>query len=153
MEWFVKAFIRASLVWFALGIITGLAMAVHPAWVIYRPAHAHMVVAGFITMMVFGVGYQLLPRLFGFALHSRRLAIAHWWLGNIGLGGMIAGFFATPHIGARAAWVTGPGGILFTAGALAFVYNMWLTFDKADARQRERIVSALREKGLPTADG
>ena len=66
---------------------------------------------------------------------------------------MIAGFFATPHIGARAAWVTGPGGILFTAGALAFVYNMWLTFDKADARQRERIVSALREKGLPTADG
>ena len=54
MEWFVKAFIRASLVWFALGIITGLAMAVHPPWVIYRPAHAHMVVAGFITMMVFG---------------------------------------------------------------------------------------------------
>ena len=152
MEWYVKAFIRASLVWFALGVITGLAMAIHPAWVIYRPVHAHMVVAGFITMMVFGVGYQLLPRLFGFALHSRRLAIAHWWLGNIGLSGMVAGFCATPHVGARAAWVTGPGGILFATGALAFVYNLWRTFDKADARQRERIVVALRAKGLPTAD-
>ena len=153
MEWFVKAFIRASLVWFALGIVLGLAMAIHPPWVIYRPAHAHMVVAGFITMMVFGVGYQLLPRLFGFALHSRQLAIAHWWLGNIGLGGMVAGFLLTPHIAVRAAWVTASGGILFAAGALLFVYNMWRTFDKADARQRERIVMALREKGLPTADG
>jgi cbb3-type cytochrome oxidase subunit 1 len=39
-------------------------MAIHPPWVIYRPAHAHMNVVGFLTMMVFGVGYQLLPRLF-----------------------------------------------------------------------------------------
>lgn len=153
MDWFVKAFIRASLVWFALGIGLGLAMAMHPAWVIYRPAHAHMVVAGFITMMVFGVGYQLLPRLFGFALHSRRLAIAHWWLGNVGLAAMVAGFVATPHVGVSAAWVTATGGIFFAAGALAFVFNMWVTFNKADARQRERIVVALREKGLPTAEG
>ena len=43
-------------------------------------------------------------------------------------------------------------GVLFAAGALAFVFNMWVTFNKADARQRERIVAALREKGLPTAD-
>ena len=56
MEWFVKAFIRASLAWFALGITLGLAMAAHPPWAVYRPVHAHMNVVGFITMMVFGVG-------------------------------------------------------------------------------------------------
>jgi cbb3-type cytochrome oxidase subunit 1 len=153
MDWFVKAFIRASLLWFASGIALGVAMAIHPAWVIYRPAHAHMVVAGVITMWVFGGGYQLLPRLFGFGLHSRRLAVVHWWLCNLGLTGMVAGFLATPHVGIRAAVVTSVGGILFTAGALSFVFNMWITFNKADARQRERIVSALRDKGLPTADG
>ena len=124
-----------------------------PGWVIYRPAHAHMVVAGFVTMMVFGVGYQLLPRLFGFALHSRRLAEAHWWMANVGLAGMVAGFIATPHVGIRAAWATSIGGVLFAAGALAFVANMWVTFNKADVRQRDRIVAALRERGLPTADG
>jgi cbb3-type cytochrome oxidase subunit 1 len=152
MEWFVKAFIRASLMWFAVGIAAGLSMALRPAWVIYRPAHAHMMVAGFITMMVFGVGYQLLPRLFGFALHSRRLAEAHWWMSNVGLLGMVVGFIITPHIGIRGTWATSAGGLLFAAGALAFVVNMWVTFNKADARQRERIVAALREKGLPTAD-
>ncbi len=41
MEGFVKAFIRASLVWFALGITLGVAMAAYPPWVVYRPAHAH----------------------------------------------------------------------------------------------------------------
>jgi cbb3-type cytochrome oxidase subunit 1 len=153
MDWFVKAFIRASLVWFALGVLLGLAMAAHPPWVIYRPAHAHMVVAGFITMMVFGVGYQLLPRLFGFALHSRGLAAVHFWISNGGLAGMVVGFVLAPHVGVRGTWITSVGGLLFAAGVLIFVYNLWITFDKADARQRERIVTALREKGLPTADG
>ena len=152
MDWFVKAFIRASLIWFALGIVLGLAMAGHPQWVIYRPAHAHMMVAGFITMMVFGVGYQLLPRLFGFGLHSRRLAEVHWWISNGGLAAMVIGFVVTPHIGVRGTWITSGGGVLFAGGALVFVYNMWVTFNKADARQRERIVASLREKGLPTAD-
>jgi len=54
MDWYVKAFIRASLLWFTGGIALGLAMAVHPAWVVYRPAHAHMNVVGFLTMMVYG---------------------------------------------------------------------------------------------------
>ena len=149
MEWFVKAFIRASLVWFALGIGLGLAMAMRPGWVIYRPAHAHMVVAGFITMMVFGVGYQLLPRLFGFGLHSSRLAVVHWWLANVGLSGMVAGFVAGPHIGIASVPLTSVGGVLFAAGALSFVYNMWRTFDKADARARERARRRV-ERVLPT---
>ena len=149
MEWFVKAFIRASLAWFAAGILLGLAMAMHPTWVIYRPAHAHMVVAGVITMMVFGVGYQLLPRLFGFGLHSPRLAVAHWWLANVGLAGMVAGFVAAPWIGTRSAPLTAGGGVLFAAGALSFVFNLWRTFDKADARARERARRAV-ERVLPT---
>ena len=33
-------------------------------------------------------------------------------------------------------WVTATGGILFATGALLWVYNMWRTFDAADARHR-----------------
>jgi cbb3-type cytochrome oxidase subunit 1 len=152
MDWFVRAFVRASLVWFASGVALGLAMAAHPPWVVYRPAHAHMNVVGFITMMVFGVGYQLLPRLFGHALYNRRLAVAHWWLANSGLAMMVAGFLLAPHIGGRSAAVTTTGGVLFLLGALAFVYNLWRTFDLADARQRLRATAAERSRVLKTVD-
>jgi cytochrome c oxidase cbb3-type subunit 1 len=138
MDWFVKAFIRASLAWFAAGIVLGVAMALQPAWVIYRPAHAHMNVVGFLTMMVFGVGYQLLPRLFGHKLYSNALAVAHWWAANLGLGAMIVGFILAPHTAGRSGLVTAAGGIGYAAGALGFVFNMWRTFNLAEARQRAR---------------
>jgi cbb3-type cytochrome oxidase subunit 1 len=146
---FVKAFVRASLVWFTLGITLGVAMAAYPPWVIYRPAHAHMNVVGFITMMVFGVGYQLLPRLFGHPLLNRTLATMHVWLANVGLAAMVAGFFLAPHVGRDGAWVTAGGGLLFSAGAFSFVYNMWRTFNAADARARARAMQQI-ERVLPT---
>jgi cbb3-type cytochrome oxidase subunit 1 len=152
MDWYVKAFIRASLVWFTAGIALGLAMAMHPAWVIYRPAHAHMNVVGFITMMIFGVGYQLLPRLFGHKLQSRALAIAHWWLANVGLALMTAGFILAPHIGVRSAPVTSAGGSLFAIGAFVFVYNLWRTFNAADARQRSAGAPGASSRTLTTLD-
>ena len=152
MEWFVKAFVRASLVWFALGVVLGLAMAANPVWVVYRPAHAHMNVVGFITMMVFGVGYQLLPRLFGHPLFNPRLAVAHWWLANVGLALMVLGFVLTASGRDWAPYLTTSGGVLFTLGALSFVYNLWRTFDMADARQRLRATAAERSRLLKTID-
>lgn len=136
MDWFAKAFIRASLLWFVAGITLGLMMAIHPAWVIYRPAHAHMNLVGFVVMMIFGVGYQMLPRFFGHPIHSRTLAVAHIWLANIGLGALVTGFILAPHIGARSVPVTATGGILWAFGAYGFVYNMWRTFNAAERRRR-----------------
>jgi cbb3-type cytochrome oxidase subunit 1 len=150
MEWFIKAFIRASLLWFAAGIVLGVAIAVHPQWTIYRPAHAHMTVVGFLTMLVFGVGYQLLPRLFGHPLHSQRLAIAHLFCANAGLAGLVLGFLIQPSSGADMRWVTATGGLLFALGAMFWVYNLWRTFDAADARQRVR--AHAEHKPLPTLD-
>ena len=136
MDGFAKAFIRASLLWFVGGITLGLAMAVHPAWVVYRPAHAHMNLVGFVVMMIFGVGYQILPRFFGHPIHSRGLAIAHVWLANLGLAGLVGGFLIAPHIGSASIPVTASGGMLWALGAYGFVYNMWRTFDAAERRRR-----------------
>lgn len=149
MDWFIKAFIRASLLWFAGGIVLGVVIAMYPPWVIYRPAHAHMNVVGFLTMLVFGVGYQLLPRLFGHPLHSRRLAIAHLYLANTGLAGLVLGFLVRPHALAVGGWVIAAGGVLFALGALLWVINLWKTFDAADARQRARDAAG---RSLPTVD-
>jgi hypothetical protein len=114
---FAKAFIRASLLWFVAGISLGLAMAVHPAWVVYRPAHAHMNLVGFVVMMIFGVGYQMLPRFFGHPIHSRTLATAHVWLANLGLAGLVGGFLLAPHIGAASVPITAVGGRSLTRAA------------------------------------
>jgi cbb3-type cytochrome oxidase subunit 1 len=136
VDGFAKAFIRASLLWFVAGITLGLAMAVHPAWVIYRPAHAHMNLVGFVVMMIFGVGYQMLPRFFGHPIHSKALAIAHVWLANLGLAGLVGGFLLAPHIGSASVPVTASGGMLWALGAYGFVYNMWRTFNAAERRRR-----------------
>lgn len=151
MDWFAKIFIRSSLIWFLLGITLGLAMAIHPAWTVYRPAHAHMNLVGFVTMMIFGVGYQMLPRFFGHPIHSRNFAIAHIWLANIGLVFLVTGFFLAPHIGGRSIPVTASGGALWAVGAYGFVYNMWRTFSAAERRRRlnEQLPDARK---LPMSD-
>jgi hypothetical protein len=148
MEWYIKAFIRASLLWFATGIALGICMAVYPPWLIYRPAHAHMNVVGFLTMLVFGVGYQLLPRLFGHPLYSARLAIAHLYLANGGLAALVAGFLMRPHFFRGGTWLMGAGGVVYGIGVAFWVRNLWRTFDAADARQRARDAAGKTE--LPT---
>jgi cbb3-type cytochrome oxidase subunit 1 len=150
MEWFIKAFIRASLLWFAAGIVFGVAMAIQPAWIVYRPAHAHMNVAGFLTMLVFGVGYQLLPRLFGHPLYSPLLATVHLYLANLGLFGLVLGFFLAPGGGTDWRWLTALGGTIYALGALLWVLNLWRTFNAADARARARAQSP--KPTLPTLE-
>ena len=151
MDPFAKAFIRASLLWFVGGITLGLAMAIHPAWVVYRPAHAHMNLVGFVVMMIFGVGYQMLPRFFGHPIHSRSLAVAHVWLANLGLATLVAGFLIAPHVGSASVPVTAAGGLLWAAGAYGFVYNMWRTFDAAD-RRRQMNARQPDARHLPTKE-
>ena len=150
MEWFIKAFIRASLLWFAAGIVLGVGMAIEPQWIVFRPAHAHMNVVGFLTMLVFGVGYQLLPRLFGHPLWSQRLAIAHLYLANLGLAGLVVGFLMQPGNPDAARWAVAGGGSLYALGALFWVWNLWHTFNAADARSRARAESG--RPSLPTLD-
>jgi cbb3-type cytochrome oxidase subunit 1 len=129
MDWFVRSFIKASLVWLGLAVSLGVAMAAHPAWVVYRTAHLHMALLGFVTMMIFGVAYHVIPRFTGNPLHSRRLATVHWWIANAGLAVLVAGFVARVHVPASAIRVLATGGVLAAAGAYLFIYNLWRTID------------------------
>lgn len=79
---------------------------------------------------------------------SWRLAIAHLYLANLGLAGIVAGFFAQPQAVSLGRMLTASGGVLFSAGALFWVWNLWHTFNAADARQRARAQSGRDQ--LPT---
>jgi len=138
MDWFVKAFLRASLAWLGAGVSLGLAMAMHPAWAVYRTAHLHMNLLGFVAMMIFGVAYHVIPRFTGHPLHSRRLAVAQWWLANAGLALFVAGLALLPHLrfGTPARVVVAAGGTLSAVAAYLFIYNVWRTIDgRPEARR------------------
>ena len=132
MTWFAKAFLKASLAWLALGVTLGVAMAVRPVWTVYRLAHMHMVLLGFVTMMIFGVAYHVIPRFVGFPLHRPRLAGAHWWIANAGLLLMASGFVARVHLPPVGTVVVALGGALSALGAYLFVFLIWRTIDGPD---------------------
>ncbi len=150
MDWFVRRFVKASLVWFALGMSLGVFMTVRPALIVYRPAHVHMNLLGFVSMTIFGVAYHVIPRFTGHPLHSRRLAGAHWWLSNAGLALLVAGFALTVSFRNEIRLVLIAGGVLSAAGGAAFIVNLWRTIDgNAPAR-----VVTLAKSGTPgTAAG
>jgi len=130
MDGFAQRFVKSSLVWLCLGITLGLAMAIVPAWAVYRPAHMHMNMLGFVTMMIFGVGYHVLPRFVGARLWSRTLGGWHWWMSNVGLALMVLGFALRVMPRAQLALGTamlGFGAFLSAAGAYALAFNMWRT--------------------------
>jgi len=128
VEPFVRRFLRASLVWFALGVGLGFGMAVAPgALLAARPAHAHANLLGFVTMMIFGVAYHVIPRFTGAPLHSPRLAAVHVWVANLAVALLVAGCLARVRPGWSGAWLLHAGAALGVLSAGLFVYNVWRT--------------------------
>ncbi len=131
MERYVSGFLRSALAWLVTGTAFGGAIALHPAWVVYRPAHAHMVLLGFVTMMIAGVAYHVIPRFTMAALHSPALARFHLVIANLGLAVMVAGFLCrvtVPRVGTP---LLAAGGIASVVGTWCFAWNLWRTLDRA----------------------
>jgi cbb3-type cytochrome oxidase subunit 1 len=146
MDWFVKAFLKASLAWLALGVTFGVAMAAHPVWTVYRLAHVHMVLLGFVTMMIYGVAYHVVPRFAGTPLRHRTLAGWHWWVSNIGLACMAAGFM-TRGVGASIGTpLLAFGGTLSALGAYLFVFLLWRTIDGPAPRPAAAVAAEGRRR-------
>jgi cbb3-type cytochrome oxidase subunit 1 len=145
---FVKWFIRSSLTWLGGGVTLGVAIAIWPRLIVYRPAHVHMNLLGFVTMMIFAVGYHVLPRIAGAPLRWEWLGPVHWWLSNVGLALMVTGFFVLPS-SAMGRWILAPGGTLAAIGAFCFIVNIWRTVDVASTRAAN---AKRARKGLPVTE-
>lgn len=128
MTSFVRNFIRSSLVWLAVGGLVGLSMAFLPGEaLVYRPAHVHANLLGFVSMMIFGVAYHVMPRFAGRPLPSRRVPVVHLWLANLGLALLVSGWLLRPSL-------SGPGNLLVRSGAVVsavgiglFIWTIWKT--------------------------
>jgi len=128
MDKYAKAFVKASMIYLGIGAMTGLCMVLWPdiRFTVTR-VHTHINLLGFMAMMIYGVGYHILPRFMGRPVYSHRLGNIQAWLANITL------------IGLSVSWVleVSQGGIwrslavLFGIGQVTsiflFIINLWMS--------------------------
>ena len=89
MDATTRAFIYASLLYLALGALLGLGVGVAPeTFLAWRFVHVHLLLLGFMAMMVYGVGYFILPRFNVTTLRWPHLLPVHFWTANLGLLGI-----------------------------------------------------------------
>lgn len=128
MDKYVILFIKTSLISLLVGSALGVDMAIRPGHVIYfYNAHVHLNLLGFMAMMIYGVGYHVLPRFSGVTLHSKALMVVHYYLAAVTLGVM-----ALCWIGLEVTSCVGPlrGGLMVSGSAhflsmALFVYNIF----------------------------
>ena len=133
MEPFIRNFIRSSLLWLGGGVLLGLWMALSPQAIVYRPAHVHANLLGFVSMMIFGVAYHVIPRFTGTPLRSRRVAIVHLWVANVGLACLVGGWLLRPSAWDAGTFALGFGAVASATGAFLFIGNLWQTLSPARA--------------------
>ncbi len=86
-------FIKCAMIYFALAMILGVTMTIAGPNYPLRPIHTHFNLLGWMSMMIFGVAYHILPRFSGVPLWSDKLSVVHLWVANIGLIGMAIGWW------------------------------------------------------------
>ncbi len=131
MDWFVKKYLQACLVWFGVGVTLGLAMALWPMLTVYRVAHMHLLLLGFVAQIIYGVALHVIPRFFGQPLVLREFGYWQWWASQLGLIVLVGGFAARIHGWKGAEPMMMLGGILSATAAYLFIANLWATIQRA----------------------
>jgi cbb3-type cytochrome oxidase subunit 1 len=128
MDKYAKAFIKSSLIYLGIGAIMGVWMVLSPdiRFTLSR-VHVHILLLGFMAMMIYGVGYHILPRFMGRPVYSHRLGNIQVWLANITLFGLsVSWMIEASQGGVWHAWA-----ILFGIGQgvsiFLFIINLWMS--------------------------
>jgi cytochrome c oxidase cbb3-type subunit 1 len=125
-------FVKLSLIYLLLAAGMGVLMIFLPEFrASIRYAHMHLMLLGWMNMMVFGVAYHVLPRFMGNPLFSEKLAWGHLVLGNIGLVGLVL-FETLPYWvpglnGTPAKVLAGVFGSIELVSFVCFVVNLWMS--------------------------
>ena len=115
-----KNFVRASLIYFFIAAILGtimISMRSYPAQLLF--SHVHLNLLGWMSMMIYGVGYHILPRFSGTPLASPKIGNLQFYLANIGLVGLVS--FRPIHPLAEIF-----AGVQVVSVGL-FVFNIWMS--------------------------
>jgi cbb3-type cytochrome oxidase subunit 1 len=129
----VRRYIKTSFAFLALGLLLGgwtsvsqFVLGIYPPR-LYVTAHAHLLLVGFMLMIVMGVATWMFPRPARDDPRYRPgLAEAVYWMMTLSTALRAAAEVLAPWSGASALpWAIALGGLGQLAGAVLFVVNMW----------------------------
>ncbi len=128
MDRFARWFIIMSIFYLGVAAVIGIAMLGSEKAMPLKFVHSHLNLLGWVSMMIYGVGYHILPRFMGRPLYSQKLGDLQFWLANIGLVTML--LFYTLNIYSPATGyvaITVVAGVLELVSIFLFFYNMLMT--------------------------
>jgi len=113
--------VKAAFLALALGILLGAAFALDRALgARLRPLHAELNLWGWATLLIYGVGYHMLPRFCGRPLRRARLAALQSWLAIGGVAAASAGWLLSLSTPLAGRLLMAGGGAAQLAAALIF---------------------------------
>jgi cytochrome c oxidase cbb3-type subunit I len=126
------------------------------------PGHVHMGTMGWVTLVIVGSVYYVIPKIYGTEIYSVKLANVHFWLALVGQlifsitmwitgirqgwmwkatdaeGKLVYRNFVDTVAGNYPYWHTRTlGGIIFTIGMGVFAFNVLMTIRKGRALERQ----------------
>jgi cbb3-type cytochrome oxidase subunit 1 len=128
METFVRRFIIMSIVYLGAASLVGIAMLGSEKAMALKFVHSHLNMLGWVSMMIYGVGYHILPKFVGRQMYSKKLGEVQFWIANIGLVAMLMFYMlnlSAPSDALVAATVL--AGVLELVSIFLFFYNMLKT--------------------------
>jgi hybrid cluster-associated redox disulfide protein len=151
MDRYTRGFVFASLVYLAAGGLLGLYMMVIPESYPYiRFAHIHILLAGFMAMMIFGVGYFILPRFAARSLRWPALVGPHFWAANASLVAMAIAYPVGESLDTGAWTAVGHAGAMVQAlSFVLFSANLGLTLTATPRKTAPEKSSAAMTRKLP----
>jgi hypothetical protein len=155
MDRYTRSFILASLIYLAAGGVMGASMRVLPdSYPYLRFAHIHVLLGGFMAMMVFGVGYFILPRFAARTLRWPSWVAVHFWLANASLLALLASD-PLEAISASPFWIYlgGVAAILQAVSFLMFSLNLGLTLLAVPAPAGAREAGTSEQSASSPASG
>lgn len=128
MDRFVKGFIVMSIVYLGIAAVLGIVMLGNQNGMAMKFVHSHLNMLGWVSMMIYGVGYHILPRFMGRPLYSNKIGEAQFYLANISLMAMLV--FYTLNIynpSSMYRMLTVVSGAVQAITIFLFFYNMLMT--------------------------
>lgn len=128
MDRFARWFIIMSIVYLGLAAALGIVMLGSDKAMPLKFVHSHLNMLGWVSMMIYGVGYHILPRFMGRPLYSTKIGEAQFWLANIGLVVMLIFYTLNVYSPARVyVMLSVAAGVAELVSIFLFFYNMLKT--------------------------